>query len=235
MEDAEFYYLGRNLDNEVYYQHYNGGGGKIKQVESITGYNQDWFNKYCNGNGDKPIPDDEPIHDYYIYNPRYKFVDWISGTASFPSSGMIFSKGIMDVLKKYKIDIHKIYPTIWERRGVMVPDYYYHLQLFGDQCDHIDFENSLFDIRKKYGNHELVESNVKIKDTSELVEFWKGTNEVELIGKSVTLKGEQLDLFQISILGWWGPIVTKVLKEELESISDSFHFIGPIQWLNSFI
>ena len=231
MDDAQFYYLDRNLDNEVYYQHNMGYGGKLKFGSDFNLKTNAWYDACWIAEGSMPIPKEDPCHDYHIYNPRYKFVDWIENLNNQPSSTMFFSKRIMDVLKKYKIDTHKIYPTIWERRGVMIPDYYYHLQLFGDQIDNIDFENSLFVICKKYERNEIVESNVKIKDLTELINFRKKSHGLELCGKSVTLKGEQLDLFQINILGSWGPIVSKSLKLELESVSDNFNFIKPVDWL----
>lgn len=230
MDDAQFYYLNPNLDNEVYYKQYMGDGGKLKIGSEIDIKTDAWYEACRIAEGSMPIPEEDPCHDYHIYNPRYKFVDWIY-SFSLDSNRLFFSKRIIEVLKKYKIDTHKIYPTIWERRGVMIPDYYYHLQLFGDQIDNIDFENSVFDICKKYRYDEIVETNVKIKDITELVKFWKGTNDVELICKTVTLKGEKLDLFKIRILGWWGPIVSKSLKLELESVSDNFDFIKPIDWL----
>ena len=231
MDDTAFYYLYPNLDNEVYYQHNMGYGGKLKFGSDFNLKTNAWYDACRIAVGGMPIPDEDPCHDYHIYNPRYKFVDWIENLNNQPSSTMFFSKRIMDVLKKYKIDTHKIYPTIWERRGVMIPDYYYHLQLFGDQIDNIDFENSIFDIRL-FISDEIVESNVKIKDLTELINFNMENAALKLYGNKVILKGEQLDLFRISTLGNRPtPIISDALKLELDRISDNFNFGSPKKWI----
>ena len=231
MDDAQFYYLDRNLDNEVYYQHNMGYGGKLKFGSDFNLKTNAWYDACRIAVGGMPIPDEDPCHDYHIYNPRYKFVDWIKNLNNQPSSTMFFSKRIIDVLKKYKIDTHKIYPTIWERRGIMIPDYYYHLQLFGDQIDNIDFENSVFDIRNQFGNHELIETNIKFKEIKEFYQILYKNNNVELCGKNVVLKNKNLDLFRIDWLGSPQPIVSLALKQELESISDSFKIDSSLNWI----
>ena len=230
MDDAQFYYLNPNLDNEVYYKQYMGDGGKLKIGSEIDIKTDAWYEACRIAEGSMPIPEEDPCHDYHIYNPRYKFVDWIY-SFSLDSNRLFFSKRIIEVLKKYKIDTHKIYPTIWERRGVMIPDYYYHLQLFGDQIDNIDFENSVFDIRNQFGNHELIETNIKFKEIKEFYQILYKNNNVELCGKNVVLKNKNLDLFRIDWLGSPQPIVSLALKQELESISDSFKIDSSLNWI----
>ncbi len=144
-------------------------------------------------------PKIEPNFDALQLNNTAKITDIIFATGLVPNTGFFLNEKVKDLLKDFKLPNHIYYKAIVLHKN-KVYDNYYWVQFTQEMSDLIDFDNSIFDLKRAFGWQEWieVENNMTFKNKIKLIEFYYAQSSMNrIIPQSLNLinKNHELQIF----------------------------------------
>ncbi len=161
-----------------YYCLIQSTGDDIGKASSQIKGMKDGYNLYADNSVWKlPLfekPKIEPNFNALQLNNSAKLTDIIIPTGLISKTGFFLSEKVKDILKDFILPNHIYYKAVVIHKN-KVYDNFYWIQFTQEMSDTIDYENSVFDLKRAFGwqNWTDVESNPKFKNTFELIEFDK--------------------------------------------------------------
>lgn len=152
------------------------------------------------------LPDEfNPTETIKLANSA-KQTDFIS-TGLISGNGFIVSAKLKNILEQFKIVDHKFYEIPIEHRQKKVEGYYW-LHMFNPEQDYVDFDNSIFQVRKF---SKVLKDDLKFNSIEEYWEERKNYKSGQLFRlKELKLKENNYDILYVGVGG-----TMKLVSEEL--------------------